>query len=325
MSRVRRIVVLTSATVLVLVLRPALGIAAPGTAARSEPTASCNAACLDGFVDRFFAAALAHDPGRLETSNDVRYTENGQLLPLGEGLWATLSGMRDYKLYIPDPIAGQVGYMGAVDENGASSLIAARLKVAERKVSEIEVIAARSDRADVPDYREVMAPPGFSSALSQSERVSRDRMIQIANSYFDAIERQSVSAELLADTCERVENGQTMAGNSRADDPLRRLSCREEINAKALQYLSYVSPRRFIAVDEQHGTIFTLPMIVSTGAVPKTLKLADGTSFEPPDFARRPTTMLTAISFKIVSGRIEHIEAIQTAIPYGSKHGWEAN
>ena len=49
--------------------------------------ASCNRACLEGFVDRYFAAVIADDPTAVPLAQNVRFSENGQVLPLGEGLW----------------------------------------------------------------------------------------------------------------------------------------------------------------------------------------------------------------------------------------------
>ncbi len=52
--------------------------------------ASCDRACLEGFVDRYFAAVIADDPSAVPLARNVRFTENGQVLPLGEGLWKSM-------------------------------------------------------------------------------------------------------------------------------------------------------------------------------------------------------------------------------------------
>jgi hypothetical protein len=51
---------------------------------------TCDRACLDGLMDDYVAALIAHDPGRLPVSKDVKLTEN--LVPLAFGkerLWHT--------------------------------------------------------------------------------------------------------------------------------------------------------------------------------------------------------------------------------------------
>ncbi len=50
--------------------------------ARVMAAASCDRTCLEGFVDRYLDALLAHDPGRLPVTREVRFTENGQQLAL---------------------------------------------------------------------------------------------------------------------------------------------------------------------------------------------------------------------------------------------------
>src|ERR1700690_1109836 len=106
----------------------------------------CDRACLNGFVDQYMAAVAAHDPSKLPTAANVRYTENNVEMKLGEGLWQTSDGWGSYKVYIDDPESGQVGFLGVSNEDTHLSVFAARLKVVEHKVTEIEVIVARQDR-----------------------------------------------------------------------------------------------------------------------------------------------------------------------------------
>ncbi|MQA87678.1 MAG: hypothetical protein GEV03_24405, partial [Streptosporangiales bacterium] len=57
---------------------------------------TCDRVCLNGFVDRYLDALATHDPGRLPVTRDVRFTENGQRLELGDGLWNTMAGEGGY-------------------------------------------------------------------------------------------------------------------------------------------------------------------------------------------------------------------------------------
>ena len=72
----------------------------------------CDRACLDSYVDQYLAALVAHDPSRLPLARQVKFTENGQQLQLGDGLWGTASGIGNYKIYADDPQAGEVMFMG---------------------------------------------------------------------------------------------------------------------------------------------------------------------------------------------------------------------
>src|SRR5262245_35384007 len=77
----------------------------------------CDRACLDGFVDKYLDAMAAHDPKLLPTSKGVKFTENGQKLELGDGLWNTFAGKGTYRVLVTDPEAGQVVLLGTIRED----------------------------------------------------------------------------------------------------------------------------------------------------------------------------------------------------------------
>ena len=51
----------------------------------------CNRACLEGVIDEYLAALVAHDPKRLPLSADVKYTENDQVLDVGDGATTSIT------------------------------------------------------------------------------------------------------------------------------------------------------------------------------------------------------------------------------------------
>ncbi len=54
---------------------------------------TCDRACLEGYVDKYMDAMLAHDPNKTLFAENCKFTENGVQLPLGnEGLWASMVG-----------------------------------------------------------------------------------------------------------------------------------------------------------------------------------------------------------------------------------------
>ncbi len=56
--------------------------------AQSGDTA-CSRENLKGIVDKYFAALQAHDPSGLPLASNVKFTENGKELAVGEGFWKT--------------------------------------------------------------------------------------------------------------------------------------------------------------------------------------------------------------------------------------------
>jgi hypothetical protein len=73
---------------------------------------NCNRACLEGVMDQYVAALVAHDPKRLPLSADVMYTDNDQQMAVGDGFWKTAEGTGNYKHIFADPEFGQVAMMG---------------------------------------------------------------------------------------------------------------------------------------------------------------------------------------------------------------------
>jgi len=112
-------------------------------AAQSE----CNhdRACLAEVMTTYLQALLQHDAASLPTTRNVKYTENGVRITMGDGLWQTAAQPPTYRLDIIDEEAGQVGLLGRISENGNNNWFAVRLKVEpDRKVSQIETLINRS-------------------------------------------------------------------------------------------------------------------------------------------------------------------------------------
>ena len=63
-----------------------------GSAGVARAADSCDRACLEGMVNQYLKAVVAHDASSLPLAKNVRYTENGQQLPMTQGLWATATG-----------------------------------------------------------------------------------------------------------------------------------------------------------------------------------------------------------------------------------------
>src|SRR5215470_1091117 len=104
---------------------------------------NCNRACLENLVDQYLTALAAHDPKRLPLSKDVMYTENDQVIEIGEGSWKTIEGRGNYTHIFADPEFGQVAYMGTMKEAGAPLLLSLRLRVELGRITEVESVFFR--------------------------------------------------------------------------------------------------------------------------------------------------------------------------------------
>lgn len=105
-------------------------------AAAGAPAASaCDRACLERSLDTYLAALVARDPQQLPLAPGARFTENGQALALGDGLWGTIESLGAYKLAFADPSAGQIGAFVTVTESGRNQILGVRLQVDEGRVA----------------------------------------------------------------------------------------------------------------------------------------------------------------------------------------------
>jgi hypothetical protein len=76
-----------------------LALVASGARA-AEPY--CDRTCLAGAMDSYLQALIKHDPASMPALRNVKYTENGVRLNLGDGLWQTASALPTYRLDVID-------------------------------------------------------------------------------------------------------------------------------------------------------------------------------------------------------------------------------
>lgn len=300
--------------------------------ASARPTAvktgGCDRACLEGFVGQYMEAVAAHDPSKLATTATVKYTENNVQMPLGEGLWQTSDGWGNYKVYTDDPQTGQVGFFAVANEDGHLSCFAGRLKVVGKKVSEIEIIVARpmglgpSGSGNLTGGPENLHDkPLFSEIEPASERVSREKLIRLANGYFDTIQLNTGKIYTTFDPdCQRMENGSITANNPNATNPVAKMGCQAQLETGLLKIVTRCRDRRFV-VDEEKQMVFVATFFDHNGTVRKN-KLVDGSvrTVGPP--FDRPYTFLIFELLKIKNGKIRQIEAVLDTVPYYMPSPW---
>jgi hypothetical protein len=306
-----------------------------GATARAEQTAACDRNCLTRMADQYLAAMVKHDPAGLHLAASYKFTENTGKIVIGEGLWVGASNVSTtFRIYAADPKSGQVGVLGVMREFGKPVMLVLRLKVENGQITEIEHIVARQVGAvgpyGTPGHMNLQTSrPAFAETVPPSERVSREEMVKIASSYFDAIEQTSGKVAPFADDCVRHENGgQTTSWDT--PDPLAdaitnavtSLGCAAQIDSGELSYITRIQPRRLIIVDEEKGIVFGFPMFVHN-AVVRSVKLIGVPGFQSQAKEFPPFTLLAGELFKIRSGKIHEIEAFGTSMPNGIPTGWE--
>lgn len=310
--------------------------AVPSVPLEMEPN-TCDRACLEGYVERYLQAMSDGVVSDDLFSRHARFTENGIELPLGnEGLWATTVSPQGYRLIVPDVVTGQVTALVTVDEQANSSAtgpqrppeqvaVSLRLRIGrDGKISEVEQIAARPDRplgassgpsnSPFPATGAAVAAlgspwPGYLAVVPADERHTRAELVEVANAYFEAVERNTGNDYYpFTGDCLRLENGMIAAASDAARAGLADRpafgsiqTCKGQFETSLIGTVTGVRDRRVLAVDVERGIVFASAF-----------------------FDHRPINWTWQLGelFKVERGEISRIEAIFIRGPYGVCSGW---
>jgi hypothetical protein len=302
--------------------------------------ASCDRACLEGWVDRYLDAVVANDPAGVALADTIRFTENGQRLEIGDGLWNSLKSKGTYRLYTADVPAGRVAFIGTIAEDHANpamdapALIALRLKIENGRISEVEQFVARS--ADAANRVAALGSPrpAFLETIPADRRMSRADLIATANKYFTGMQRNDGKGDYpFADDCSRIENGMqstnapTPAGQTRPDPKTAsnysgQWSCREQFESGLLHFVNRIRDRRYVAVDEERGLVFSFVFFDHSAGETRNFTTPDGRRVTAGP--AQPWTWYIAELFKVENGQLSQIEAVLERVPYGMNSGWSS-
>jgi hypothetical protein len=243
-------------------------------------------------------------------------------------------------LFVADAEAGQVAFIGTLEEHnadptkGTPALVALRLKVAGNEITEIEQFIARN--VDAAQRVEALGKPNpaFTQAVPAGERMSRADLVATANKYFTGMQQNDGKGDYpFAANCNRIENGMqttnrpTPAGETRPDPATAsnysaQWSCREQFESGLLHFVTRIRDRRYVAVDQERGLVFAYVFFDHAAG--------DTRSFTAPSGRQvtagpaQPWTWYIAEVFKIERGELGQIEATLERAPYGMTSGWSS-
>ena len=301
---------------------------------------ACDRACLEGFVDQYLDAMLAHNPKLVPLAKNVKFTENGQRLEIPDALWNSIVGKGTYRLFVDDPQAGEVGFLGTVREEarnpgeGTPAAFALRLKIENRQITEAETIVVRNERAAQNIEKAGKPNAVFLEAVPRDEQLSREDLVKTANMYFSGMEKNDGKGNYpFTDDCNRFENGSqttnapTPAGQQRPDPATAsnysaQWSCKEQFQSGLLHFVWRIRDRRFVAVDPEHGLVFSFAFFDHALGKQRTFQTPSGRTVT--GGPTQPWTWELAELFKIEKGKIRQIEAILDRAPYGMNSGWSS-
>jgi len=292
---------------LCLILLTCSSAAQAASKPKPAPVPTCDRECLRGMITTYLYALVKHDTSKLPVSDNLRVTEDAIEKPLDKvGLVRTVTRLRGFRQDFLDERAGMAGADVIVEESGAPMMLVVRLKVVDRKITEIETVATHS-RIDglIFNIDGLSAPSEVMNYAPRAEQLaSRDDAIKAALHYPEGLNAAKTFAAVnapFAPDAYRYENGQVMAGPDCKFAP----GC-QNISTQSLAIFNRIGPvsTRVIGVDERMGIVW--------------LRMAWG--------VREPGGDQLTVweSFKVFDGQIHAVEAFMKILPVELRNGgWE--
>ena len=281
-------------------------ISTPALAAAPD----CDRACLKGIADGYLVALTANDASKLPVAAGVKVTENGAPSKLGEGVWKVAGPLGSYRLELYDPEQGGIGLYTSVQEKAGLALYVSRLKVVDRRITEVETLVSRKG-----SYANLWAPenlkgvsPNFSRTIRKAERNSRLELMAAGDAYFRAFSTNGTPdyhpAPLMPGT-ERFENGVQTTNVSRNGNPGS--TAMEQFDSGRFKGFTF-NNLRYPVVDEERGVVM---MILHFGPRP-----------DRPGRPGTPDISLVMETFAVQAGKIVEVQVMLLNQPPGSPMGW---
>ena len=301
---------------------------------------ACDRSCLEGFVDRYLDAVAAHDPKLVPLAKNIKFTENGQKLIIPDGLWNSMVAKGSYRLFVDDPQAGSVAFIGTIKEEGRTpdqpegAVMALRLKIDKGQITEAETLVVRNK--ETAERLEKAGSPRrqFLEPVPESERMSRADLIKTANMYFSGMQQNDGKGNYpFADDCDRIENGmhstnvplkegQTRPDPATATNYSANWTCKEQFQSGLLHFVTRIRDRRYVAVDQERGLVFSFAFFDHSAGKTRHFETPNGRAVVAGP--TQPWTWEIAELFKVDNGKIHQIEALLDRAPYGMTSGWSS-
>lgn len=285
----------------------------------------CDRSCLEGLLYQVLQGMMNNNTQDLPLAKGVRYSENGQFLALGDGLWETLghmskSGVDSYAASFSDPATGTAAYWGVIQEQSTPGVLALRVKTDQGKITEIEAIVVRAEASGARGGTEtLMRPPlpvewegdslgHLDVAFKQNDTAGfMTNMEYLVESYFDGLETHTGASVNLAESCVRRDNG------LQSD-----VSCEAQIDGVGshpnglFNGTGKVRDRRILVLDTNKGVAMTVALVDYPASSPGSL----------PATQQVPSTYMVPQLIRIKAGFITRVEGMVKWMPFGYKSAW---
>ena len=289
---------------LCLILLTCASAAQAASKSAPVPAPTCDRECLRGMVTTYLYALVKRDASKLPVSDKLRVTEDAVEKPLAKvSLLNSVTRLRGFRQDILDERAGMAGADVMIEESGAPTMLVVRLKVVDRKITEIETVATRGRTEGlIFNIDGLSAPSEVMNYVPRPEQLAtRDEAIKAAMHYPEGLNSAKTFADVnapFAPNAYRYENGQVMAGPDCKFAP----GC-QNIATQSLAIFNRLGKvaTRVIGVDERMGIVW--------------LRMAWGVRESGGD------QLTVWEAFKVFDGQIHAVEAFMKIMPVELANG----
>ena len=316
------------AVTLIAALAIGMRLIVPMQASTGPIPLNCQRACLENVLDQYLRASVKHDPKLAPFSTDIKYTENAQVLQIGDGFWKTAQAVGSYRHIFADPDAGQVAMMGTMWEADARLLLSLRLRIELGRITEAEAVLFKPggggpNNIDAVDDEGVAAPIWFRT-IPAAQRLPRQQMISIADAYFSGVQKNDgrgvngTGTYPFTPDCHRIENGSPTTNVPNTAGPFG-MDCLSAFKMGYYFVVQNVHGRRYPLVDAERGVIWA-HCVFDQGTV-NSGTLSNGQPYSYRGF-NRPGSILVTEAFLIDDAKIKRVEMIGPAATYHINSPW---
>ena len=189
-----------------------LAMGGSGGSGGGAPT-GCTRELLKSTIETYFKALAAHDPSTLPLADNVKFTEDGATLELGEkGLWKSAGAVKHTHSAL-DTEECQSATQAVIPDDGEDIPMALRIKLVSGKITEIETIVVhpgdyKVSGSNFNSNTEAMIKSAstvkWEEAVPADQRATRDELTSWMDKYFRVFPRGVCN---VTSDCKRLENG----------------------------------------------------------------------------------------------------------------------
>jgi hypothetical protein len=174
---------------------------------------TCDRPCLLAQARQFNANMLGHTPERIPIAPDAQIRENTKAIALAGSKWIGVTKVLSEGVYADPILENVIEHVAAETAAGKSVYIGTRLKVADGKITEVEINFDDGPRVNIKNL--VPYDPIFNTIVAAEERSTREQLERIITSYFRGLtDHQPIEADY-DPRCDRYHSGNRVTHNAR--------------------------------------------------------------------------------------------------------------